>query len=200
MCSTHLCAAGFRHTSAHLEHGAARRRCWAPDSTHIARPALCPAAAAAPNPWHALGQGHLATCCHAAKKAQQAAPAPGEPARSTQPAAQQDPSEDEDGFFDYEGDDGTDEFEFEEYEEGEEGEFGDADDDGFLLGLEQDDTKPGVDTSGMGWAEKALAAARRVLSAPVMSNLELYVFRYASVLSTQQSACRRIKDLHAHAW
>lgn len=65
--------------------------------------------------------------------------------------------EGEDGFFDDEED---------EFGEGEDG-----------LGLEVEETAPGVSTGGQSWAEAALAAARKVLGAPSMSQLQLYVFR-----------------------
>eukprot|EP00199_Chlamydomonas_sp_CCMP681_P005582 CAMPEP_0119110148 /NCGR_PEP_ID=MMETSP1180-20130426/27233_1 /TAXON_ID=3052 ORGANISM="Chlamydomonas cf sp, Strain CCMP681" /NCGR_SAMPLE_ID=MMETSP1180 /ASSEMBLY_ACC=CAM_ASM_000741 /LENGTH=261 /DNA_ID=CAMNT_0007096313 /DNA_START=244 /DNA_END=1029 /DNA_ORIENTATION=- len=79
--------------------------------------------------------------------------------------------------------------EFEEYEEGEEEfEEGMEDDEGlaseegelddaFLLGLEVEETAPGVDTAGATWAEVALKATNKVLATPVMSAIELYVFR-----------------------
>lgn len=82
--------------------------------------------------------------------------------------------EEEEEFFE-------DEEEFGEFDEEDLGEDGFLDeqelDDAALLGLDLEESGPGVDTAGVSWGEMALAATQKVLKSPAMGGIELYLFK-----------------------
>eukprot|EP00195_Chlamydomonas_chlamydogama_P009484 CAMPEP_0202893122 /NCGR_PEP_ID=MMETSP1392-20130828/2755_1 /ASSEMBLY_ACC=CAM_ASM_000868 /TAXON_ID=225041 /ORGANISM="Chlamydomonas chlamydogama, Strain SAG 11-48b" /LENGTH=336 /DNA_ID=CAMNT_0049577329 /DNA_START=27 /DNA_END=1038 /DNA_ORIENTATION=- len=74
--------------------------------------------------------------------------------------------------------------------------FEQDDSSGNELGLEADDTGPGISTGATSWGDAALQATQKVLKLPAMSGIELYLFRAIPSLKKLDIRLDKLDDMY----